>query len=400
MWDTHTPNWGPAPAGWRGPRPRPALPYAFGAWAGAFIVLAVLGAANEIADGIGPIIGGSIVLVLAGLLVTAMGVRGPVESAAGTVLAVAVAVLTVLAIVGDEHPPSTSDIKIVLAILTVGYVVLSLIGPVRGRGLFLGLGLLTLVGLVAVLVSDDNVLGGTTRTPFGRIPTAGSAVDTTVTIAIAIVGVAYLIACIALDRSGHSGAGTPFVLVGLFAAIGGAVALGADLGDGDAFVTGLATVLAGVAVGIVGGIADRRASTWIGALTAAIGLLVIVGDLAGDNQWATVGLSAGAAVLLLGAATLLPGGRPRPGPRGTVAAPVVPGVGSGPEAATPPAPPGPPASVDAPAPTDAPTVPSLGPTPGAPGPADAPLSWESPAPSTGAGPDDDRPTEVQPPPAP
>src|SRR5688500_7792319 len=97
--------------GWRGPRPHPGLGYAFGAGAGAFLVLAVMRVADELGDGIGFPIVGSLVLVLAALVVTVAGIRGTVESAAATMLAIAFPLFVALVVIGDELP-SRDEVKV------------------------------------------------------------------------------------------------------------------------------------------------------------------------------------------------------------------------------------------------------------------------------------------------
>jgi hypothetical protein len=94
-----------------------------------------------------------------------------------------------------------------------------------------------------------------------------------------LVGVGYLTAAWALDRRDRRGIATPFIVVGDIATVVGALAVAGDLGDtaGSIFV-----VAAGLVVGWVGHLGQRRLTTWLGAAVAGGGVVGLVGALIGD----------------------------------------------------------------------------------------------------------------------
>ena len=113
-----------------------------------------------------------------------------------------------------------------------------------------------------------------------------------------------------LDRRKLRGAATPFVAVGLYETITGAVVLG---GNESILLAGLLVVAAGTVVGLVGGHGDqRRASTWIGVITVFGGLVAIMVDIAPDSGWATGGIALGFALVLGGIAWFLAPGSASP----------------------------------------------------------------------------------------
>src|SRR5262249_25260200 len=93
------------------------------------------------------------------------------------------------------------------------------------------------------------------------------------------------------------GAATPFIAVGAFETIAGAVVLG---GNQSVLLGGLLAVGAGAVVGIVAARGDRRrATTWIGVLTGFGGMDAILIDIGPDSA-AAVGAIALAFAVMLG----------------------------------------------------------------------------------------------------
>jgi hypothetical protein len=111
-----------------------------------------------------------------------------------------------------------------------------------------------------------------------------------------IVGLVFLGAGAALDRRGFAGAATPFVAVGAFETLAGAIVLG---GNDSLLLGGLLAIAAGAAVGLVGGHGDRRrATTWIGVLAVFGGCAAVIGDIAPDSAAAVGGIAFGFALIL------------------------------------------------------------------------------------------------------
>jgi hypothetical protein len=111
-----------------------------------------------------------------------------------------------------------------------------------------------------------------------------------------IVGLVFLGAGAALDRRGYAGAATPFVAVGAFETLAGAIILG---GNDSLLLGGLLAIAAGAAVGLVGGHGDRRrATSWIGVLAVFGGCAAVIGDIAPDSAAAVGGIAFGFALIL------------------------------------------------------------------------------------------------------
>ena len=111
-----------------------------------------------------------------------------------------------------------------------------------------------------------------------------------------LVGLAYYGAAVALDRRGRRGAATPFLAVGAVVVPVGIAHLGGDL---EAIGCGLLLVLVGSGLAYYGALQGRRFTTWGWCAGAALGVLLIAGDLSGDSSAAF-----GIAAILLGAGVI------------------------------------------------------------------------------------------------
>ena len=102
---------------------------------------------------------------------------------------------------------------------------------------------------------------GVTDSP--QFATDDDTTDATAAVAL-VIGLVFLGVGAVLDRKRYEGAATPFVAVGAFEAIVGAIVLG---GNDSALLGGLLAIGAGAVVGSSPDGGDRRrATTWIGVL--------------------------------------------------------------------------------------------------------------------------------------
>lgn len=317
--------------GWRGRRRvAPFLSHALGAGGGALVALGVLVLGFDYAeDDASGTLGAALcaLLVIAALIVMT---RAPAPGRSACVAAVVIAApgLWFFAITVESSTGSLTGFYL-LSIITL--TVLFLVGPTRGRAILLGVALLFLWGWITGEFADTNKLGEIqtssapapadtgnagdgSRAGFGggedfeefdedfefedeeEFPESGA--ETDAGIVSLLIGAAYLAATWLLDKRGLHGLATPFVAVGAVATITGAIIVGVDAGEVGG---GLLAVAVGGGLGWVAaqGSSNRRASTWIGALTATIGITVVVNDIADVDDSA-----AGFAILviILGAA--------------------------------------------------------------------------------------------------
>jgi hypothetical protein len=208
------------------------------------------------------------------------------------------------------------------------FLALFLVPPTRGRAIFLGLALLVLWSFAVTQIagtSDLNDLnfesGSTFDTgsetvggddfeefdddDFGTFDSDEEEFETDAGAVSLLFGAGYLAAAWALDRRTLLGAGTPFIAVGVLAAIIGAIIVGADSGQ---IGGGLLAVAVGLGIGFVGARGrDRRASVWIGALTAVVGIAVVIEDIVdledSASEFAAFAILVGAGIVV-GAAFL------------------------------------------------------------------------------------------------
>jgi hypothetical protein len=301
--------------GWRAEqRPRPGFAHALGAMAGVFAVVAVIAFVVE-AAGDDPTAPGVIFNLLLIAVAWAIGARvpGPLRSAATAVLVLAVPVLWFFALAGGGNF-GRGEIRGVLLLTLAGYLLLSLVGWTRGRGVFIAGALLVLASWLSFEVagsSNSQILpfqdqiSSSTNTSLGTSTSDSLAGDSTsaASAVVMLLGLAYLAFGAAFDSRRWAGLATPFVGVGAYAAISGAVALGAD---DSTLAAGLLAIVAGLIVGFVASRGEnRRATTWIGALTVLVGMAVIIGDIAPSSAAGVGGIAAGFALALGAVAVLL-----------------------------------------------------------------------------------------------
>ena len=228
---------------------------------------------------------------------------------------------------GGGYPPfNTEAILIVSTVVWLGSYV---VGAARGRPFFLGSGLVAL--WLTVLELTENILewnpfafwfgGFETSSSFdssGEITSEGEIIGGTgdfsgpfdaprfetpdpFTIGMLSLGfgVAFLFLARWCDRTGRHGTGTPFSVAALPCLAVGVFGLAPDL---EAAGSGLLLAAIGLALAWHGATVRRRATSWIGGATMALGLAIFLGDMSGDI--ATTGgmlfIAGGIAMVFLG----------------------------------------------------------------------------------------------------
>jgi hypothetical protein len=196
------------------------------------------------------------------------------------------------------------------------YALLYLLLWTRGRAILLGLVLLFLVSWIIFEVGnqeqgplpfDQSV--ATAEDPFDGDSFGEPNDKTTETSTAAlVVGIVYLGAAAVLDRKKLEGAATPFIAVGAISTVAGAIVLSTTGSDPDPFWAGFALTIAGIIVGLIGGLGThRRASTWGGVIAMVVGIFLIILDILdqddpGSKPLEYAGLFALAAIIMGAAA--------------------------------------------------------------------------------------------------
>jgi len=122
-------------------------------------------------------------------------------------------------------------------------------------------------------------------------------------VAIMVLGIAQLIVGWNLDRKLWPNLATPFIAIGIYSAVAGATGYlsAGDYGDVASIV-----LLIAVSLGLIfiGGVSNRRATTWIGTTFLAgglIGLVIsVIGDDSSPTDFALLAVLLGAGVGFLG----------------------------------------------------------------------------------------------------
>lgn len=297
-------------------RPDVRFGHAAGGVAGILLAAAVVGFVVEVTDD-DPTLPGVFfnLALIAAALFAGTRVRGPARSAGVAAIAIAVPLVWLFAIVGGGSGPERGDFRLIMLLTIACYAVLYVIGWTRGRAVFLGLAVLVAAGWLVFEVADQ-------ATPFGfdvaaqvqrhglddpgrALGGVGRDDSTTQTALTEILIAAVLLGgATALDRRGRAGAATPLLLVGSLYAIGGSMTLGIDVDNG--YAAGVFIAIAGLAIGLVGTLGQRRATSWLGAATLLAGALVVIAKATDDVVSGGDGAAAAfGAFALLGAAALL-----------------------------------------------------------------------------------------------
>lgn len=186
---------------------------------------------------------------------------------------------------------TTSSQTFALALLAVLYGAAWVLPGLRGRPLLLGLAALALVTAVSSLAGGDQV-----DVALGVRTNSGS---TGQSIAFLLAGASVLAVVLLLDRTGYHGVATSVLVAGLIATVFGAIQV---VGNLDSAGGSFLLALVGIVVCIVGTHGARRASVWLGAAIASLGVVAFVVALVEPGS-----VSAASATLLGSAAVLIGG---------------------------------------------------------------------------------------------
>jgi hypothetical protein len=196
-------------------------------------------------------------------------------------------------------PATEGRFKSFLVLTTLAWALMLVAPGLRGRPWLLGLVLYGVVASVMYLTATD---AGTITIEDEDFPAEFNPSFTGNSSKLVLLfGAGYLITAAVLDQKRRRGTATPFVAVGIAAALTGAIGVATDLDElGGVVLFGLVS-LAVLAVGALG---DRRASTWLGAAGVTTTGVALIEQLVDDD---TSG-AAVAVLLLVVAALLIAGG--------------------------------------------------------------------------------------------
>ncbi|MBM3673017.1 MAG: hypothetical protein FJW86_12675 [Actinobacteria bacterium] len=301
--------------GWRAERrPEPGFAHVLGAGAAFFLWLATNALVGEVASDdvqLPGILFNAALLVIA-LLVGAL-MAGPVRTGAVALCVFTVPVIWGLTL-GEGGPVGDGDTRLFYILTIVSYSGLATLLWTRGRGILVGLVLLLVFSWVVWEVDNgknsipfQGQIEATSQSGDGvRLDDPSSSSDagdntTETSVAALGIGLVYLGAAAALDRKKLAGLATPFIVAGFIATVAGASVLGFRE---SVVAGGLALALAGLVIGLVGGLGmDRRFSTWTGVILVVIGVGVAATEVP-DSNLGFAGLFALIGVGLAGAAWL------------------------------------------------------------------------------------------------
>lgn len=259
----------------------------------------------------------SVIVVVAGYLTMANLRTGAIATAGSVGAALGVPPLMFfLTFSESDFPPYSTDG--ILLVSTMVWLASYAVGPGRGRPLFLGAGLIAL--WATVLQVTENLfespfqlfglaIDGFTGSfgddgfdegggAFSGLSTFDAPDPTTLGLLSLALGVVYLASGRALDRRLYHGTATPFAVAALPTLFGGALLLSPDL---EAAGTGILLMAIGLGLATHGTSVWRRATTWLGGASVALGAAVFLTDMTDD---ATVGgmlyLAGGIALVFAG----------------------------------------------------------------------------------------------------
>jgi hypothetical protein len=253
-------------------RPKLSPSGALCAGAGALVALAAFVAAFDGSGDFKQAVAATLeVLVIAVAYVVVFRYPKPFASSA-----IAAASLAVPFLFGSLLEDRLDDGKLTaFALLTTGaWAAMFFLPGMRGRPWLQGL---ILYGLVVTLM----VVTTGTSSPFVDAEEVGIDLVTEPSALALFLGAGYLVIGAVLDRQARRGIATPFVAVGILAAVTGALGVALDLSDlGGVFLFGGV----GVTVFVVGAIGDRRGSTWLGVAGITLAGMALVAQIVDDDN--------------------------------------------------------------------------------------------------------------------
>jgi hypothetical protein len=261
----------------------------------------------------------ALLLIAAGLAVLHVIRTGPLATAGAVAVAVGIPMLLLFATVNDDDFPFFA-FDALLLVSTVAWLVAHLIGPGRGRLVFLVLALVAAPlfvmeqvesissipeeigeGFSQMFRSADSSSGSASSEDFTfdengelvfpddesfaapepRLPSEPDFPDpTNLGVIAGVFGLLYVFASHVLTRRGADGTASPLGAVGGVLLAIGVAFLNDDLRD---IGSGIVLVVLGLVVVAVGAAGARRFTTWFGAALVAQGVLVLVGEALGDG---------------------------------------------------------------------------------------------------------------------
>ena len=246
----------------------------------------LIGSGREVSTG--GLIGAALVLLAAGYGL-ALSPFAMLRPAATVLVATGIVVLPLVVFRG-----LTDDAKLALplAVMAVLAVAAYAAPGLRGRPFLLGVALLALLLTLGWLVlqgsMDSSAFDDTAFDDSSLPSTVVSNTSESVAAMVLIVGAVYVACTALLDRRGYRGLGTVFAAVGIVGVVLGTSGTYQNLGNvGGA----LLVAAAGAVLAVVGGIAERRATLWIGVAFIVSGVIGLVAALLNDDPApAAVGL--------------------------------------------------------------------------------------------------------------
>ena len=278
-----------------------------GAAAGAFLVIGVIAFVAE-ANNDDPTTPGVVfsLILIAAALVAGTRAPGPLRSACVTAIVLAVPALWFFGFFGGGDT-GRGEIRGVYLLTLFTYAVLYVFAWTKGRAVFLAGVLIVFASWAGFEVADSSSsvipfqsgvtssngsanLGVDAGSPFAS---EDDSTDSTATVSL-VIGLAFLAVGAMLDRRRYEGAATPFVAVGAFETLVGAIVLG---GNDSVLLGGLLAIGAGAVVGLVAGRGDRRRATmWIGVLAIFGGCVAVLVDIAPSSAAGVGGIAFGFAL--------------------------------------------------------------------------------------------------------
>jgi hypothetical protein len=248
-------------------------------------------------------IGLSLLVVATGYVLVIGRRRGPLATAGVAASALGLPVLLGFLTydatsLGSSGLPFSLDAIAVVSVLAwvISYL---FVAGARGHAFYVGLATVTIwIYLLDKATSDTfapaNLVGA--LDPFGI--EVGVEPDWSTVAALSLVfGLGYYVVGLVLDRAGRHGAAVPFIVSGFLATTTGIAAAATDL---HAIGTGVLLIVVGLFLGAFAARARRRFTTWAWSAGVAVGVIVIIGKLADDNNTAAgLALIASGAVIVL-----------------------------------------------------------------------------------------------------
>ena len=299
-------------------RPRPSLRAALAGIGGAVVAVGVLIAlAGDDSNPRGKIIGISI-----GLLVVALAARLLVKVTEIAAAAVGIAVVAIPAFAASVTIRDGSSGVLTFLVAAALFLAAWALPGFKGRNLLLGLGALSLVGVFGTLISDTSANQCQTYIDEGDFDSyfdecqdyegggsSNSFLPDDVTDTLGGEGIVYLASAAVLlgltwwlDRRGYHGTATGTVVAGLFSAVEGTALLANDFGSDTGPIL---VFVVGILVCLVGAHGARRATTWWGAVLAAVGAVAFIAIQWEPSSVGSVGAVGLVCGLVLGAIPML-----------------------------------------------------------------------------------------------